>query len=227
MNIPYSKHLIALLILLFSPTTSAGQDAIPTTTIGKTIWMVENLDSTVYQNGESITEAQSKKAWAACVKKQIGCWSYYNTDAKMGDQYGKIYNWYVASDKRNPCPKGFQVPSNETFVELEKSLSPEWGALYDVQSWKEATTGDNNSQFTALPAGVRFPNGRFDFLHAVGGWWTYEESSETTGIKRDFEPEIGLYTEDGRSKGMGRSIRCVQTPLSQPPSEPEAQPTVP
>ena len=80
-----------------------------TVTIGTQIWMVENLKTTKYRNGDGIPNVTDNTQWG-----NLTTWAYcnYNNDAANGTKYGKLYNWYAVNDSRNIAPTGWHVPTD-------------------------------------------------------------------------------------------------------------------
>ncbi len=77
-----------------------------TVTIGTQVWMVENLKTSRYRNGDNIPQIPDATEWAGL---NTGAWCLYNSD--YNGVYGKLYNWYVVNDPRGLCPSGWHVPT--------------------------------------------------------------------------------------------------------------------
>ena len=58
-------------------------------TIGKQVWMTQNLNVDKFRNGNVIPQVQDEKAWGELT---TGAWCYYQHDASNGTKYGKLYN---------------------------------------------------------------------------------------------------------------------------------------
>jgi len=65
-------------------------------TIGNQVWLQENFKGTHFANGDPIPNVTDQSAWDAMTTPAY-CW--YNNDPKIGEVYGGLYNWYVASDR--------------------------------------------------------------------------------------------------------------------------------
>jgi uncharacterized protein (TIGR02145 family) len=85
---------------------------IKTVTIGKQVWMLENLNVATFKNGVAIPEVQDRGAWNKAGDNQQPAWCYYNNDPKNGEKYGKLYNGYAVVDNNGLCPQGWHVPSD-------------------------------------------------------------------------------------------------------------------
>lgn len=89
-----------------------------TVVIGAQVWSTENLNVTVFNNGDPIPEAKNKKDWDKAIKRKLPAWCYFEYDAGYGVKYGKLYNWYALSDSRGIVPKGFHIPHLLEWEEL-------------------------------------------------------------------------------------------------------------
>ena len=202
---------------------------ISSTKICNQTWMVKNLDTDHYRNGDPIPQVTDPAAWAGLT---TGAWCYYLNDPANGATYGKLYNWYAVNDPRGLAPSGWHIPTNDEWLTLVGCLGGEdiaGGKLKEIGTthWLEPNTGaTNETGFTALPANLRQPTGDFSplftpFLYlGVGAhWWTTTEAeAEFIGIENkiwalnvavyyfsnSFQHEIYNY------KTTGFSVRCVK-----------------
>ena len=93
---------------------------IKTVTIGKQVWMLENLNVATFKNGVAIPEASSNDEWKKAAENDQAAWCYYvmdywersENDTTLGHKYGKLYNWYAVVDTNGLCPQGWHVPSD-------------------------------------------------------------------------------------------------------------------
>ena len=74
-----------------------------TVTIGTQVWMVENLKTTKYRNGDLIgtTTPATKDITNETTPKYQ--WAYNGNESNV-DIYGRLYTWYAVTDSRNICP---------------------------------------------------------------------------------------------------------------------------
>ncbi|MBK6894022.1 MAG: fibrobacter succinogenes major paralogous domain-containing protein [Flavobacteriales bacterium] len=74
--------------------------------------------TTRYRDGAEIPNVTDTTAWTVL---GTGAWSNYNNDTVNDALYGKLYNWFAASDVRI-CPQGWHVPTDADWQALELSL---------------------------------------------------------------------------------------------------------
>ena len=177
-------------------------------TIGNQTWMVENLRTTKYRNGESVKNITDNTEWANLLyTDRTPGWCDYNNNPANGSKYGKLYNWYAVNDQRNIAPVGWHVASSGEWLVMLDYLNAN-GYNYDetvsttgnklaksiasttdwVESSVEGSPGNNASKnnlsgFNALPVGVRSSNGAFYGLGTDADWWTSTAYNYTTDIK--------------------------------------------
>ncbi len=183
-----------------------------TVKIGEQCWMKENLKTTHFSDGSAINEMQDSALWVNTSLTHAPAMSYYDNNIQNNFTYGALYNWYAVTDKRNLCPTGWHVPSNDEFQILSDYLGGDdisGSHLKDITLWSVSNSGnDNSSGFTALPAGLRYHNGGFYGLGENGDFW-----SSTGGSSRAWNRSLFYrnpsadrfhdYEEDGLS------VRCV------------------
>ena len=185
-------------------------------TIGTQVWMVENLKTTKFNDGSSITLVTDNSAWSKLTTPGY-CWQ--NNHISNKNTYGALYNWYTVNTGKL-APQGWHVSTFEDWDTLNAYLgsSNAGGKIKTTGTietgtglWHSPNTGATNSSgFTGLPGGYRIVPGDFDGLGSMGGWWTtFKEQSGnawSTNLFHDYE-SIGCL---GSSLGTGFSVRCVQ-----------------
>jgi len=207
-----------------------------TVTIGSQTWMVENLKTTKYRNGDIVgTTTPSTKdiSYESTPKYQ---WAFNGVESNVA-KYGRLYTWYAATDTRNVAPIGWHVPTDAEWTKLEnylikngfnydrsttgdfetnnnfaKSLAAtkDWNIYPSLGTIGNDLTINNKSGFTAFPAGNRSINGVFFYLGLGGYWWTSTEYDYSWAWNRDMGYNVSYM---GRhyypNKQSGFSIRCV------------------
>jgi uncharacterized protein (TIGR02145 family) len=147
-----------------------------TVQIGEQVWMAENLKVTHYNDGSEIPTGHSDSEWA---ELETDAYAMYEDDPSNADIYGNLYNWYAVDDDRGVCPDGWHVPSDGEWTVLTDYLGGQslaGGKMKEAgfDHWNSPNTGaTNESGFTALPAGLRFPiSGSYDEMGDHGRFWS-------------------------------------------------------
>ena len=195
--------------------------------IGNQTWMQENLRATHYGNGDEIKTLKPDTLDLTDMVQPIYQWAYKSKDSLVAD-YGRLYTWFVVTDKRNICPSGWHVPTDNEFCILENFLEPgldpdcnkvkhrgtNIGNLLKEaghKHWGDPETGANNySGFTGLPSGVRYFTGKFDFLTLYGSFWSATEFDSKKAWNRRLyhnEPDI---SRAYYFKKDSYSVRCIK-----------------
>jgi len=181
--------------------------------IGSQEWLKENLRTTRYGNGDTITNVVGKAAWANLAE---GGWAYYNNDTNYNIPYGKLYNWLAVIDNRKVCPIGWHVPSLDEWEEMIDYVGGTGYAggamkVTDTLYWKSPNTGATNSSgFSSVPSAYRSSNGDFNFIGYGASYWSSAEDSTTQAWS------LAVYSNDAailwghNSKFSGQSIRCMK-----------------
>lgn len=187
-----------------------------TVTIGTQTWMVENLKTTRYRNGDTIPHILNPTVWETTY---TGAYCEYDNDPDIGLKYGYIYNWYAAKDIRKIAPQGWHVPTEADWLSLLDNTGYSAKALASKTDWvttlMEGAIGNNltinnSSGFNALPTGFRNTNGIFGSIGSHAYFWT---SAEHDSWQAKFIP---LYYKDTstrvyeNSKTYGFHIRCIK-----------------
>jgi uncharacterized protein (TIGR02145 family) len=130
--------------------------------------MAENLNTSRFLNGDIIPEAKTDEEWIKAASNGTPAWCYYNNDPKLGEVYGKLYNWYAITDSRGIAPEGWRIPTDCDYWNLVNALGGKNDAGYKMKSiigWKSSPdninnlemngNGNNNSDFNSKPGGFR------------------------------------------------------------------------
>jgi len=188
-------------------------------TIGTQVWMVENLKTTKYNNGDLIgttTPVTLDISGEAAPKYQ---WAYDGNESNV-DTYGRLYTFYAITDIRGVCPNGWHVPSDAEWTTLTTFLGGEsvaGGKLKETGTdhWRTPNSdATNETGFTALPGGLRYASGPYVFNDSFGLWWSSTEYSEAYAYYRIVNYDGGDVTRDssiyGHEKQAGFSVRCLK-----------------
>ncbi|TVQ20406.1 MAG: hypothetical protein EA361_00145, partial [Bacteroidetes bacterium] len=233
---------ISLLTLMVGlALESAGQETItdidgniyPVVTIGDQEWMGENLRVTRYSNGDSIHTGKPHTFW---LQSEEGIWAWYDDNPDNDPIYGKLYNWYAASDPRGLCPAGWRVPSDDDWQQLADFADPDyWGnsnilgrvlkSRRQVNSplgppwdtsvhprWNQhgQRFGTDDYGFAALPGGGKAPGNAFVHLGQQAYFWSYSSlNAEVAWVRTILFSHRGM-SRSGYKKNRGMSVRCVR-----------------
>jgi uncharacterized protein (TIGR02145 family) len=205
-------HFILAVILsgLFLPVS--GQQTIKdregnlyrTILVGNHLWMAENMKASRFQNGDPIPDVKEAKEWKD-LKSPAHC--DLNNVPENTKKYGRIYNWYTASDPRNICPAGWHVPSDKEWATLTIYLTGEkgpGGVLPEMAAL-------NREVFPKLPEEFRGYDGEFSHIgYGGGGWWSSTPAADQTGYYRGVTYNTAGKQRMEGLKYFGYHIRCVK-----------------
>lgn len=86
--------------------------------IGNQIWKNINLDTTTYNNGDSIPKITNITDWNNATE---GAWCYPEFDDN-NQNFGKLYNGYASQDARGITPNGWHIPTQSEFDDLNNFI---------------------------------------------------------------------------------------------------------
>jgi uncharacterized protein (TIGR02145 family) len=184
-----------------------------TVTIGTQVWMLENLKTTKYRNGDQIPNVTDQTQWDALT---TGAYCSYNNDANNVSIYGRLYNFYAVTDSRNIAPTGWHVATKSDWTALSLYLggdSDSGGKLKEagMTHWNTPNSGATNSSgFTGLPGGQCSDNGFFSYISQRGLWWCSTQSSTTDAWVPNLAYDESYLSNNGYDKKYGLSVRCIK-----------------
>jgi len=194
--------------------TDIDENVYRTVTIGKQVWMAENLKVTHYRDGTPIPNVDDDEEWSLLTK---GAYCLYqNNPSTYKETYGALYNFYSVNDIRGLSPEGWHVPTAAEWRELINYLGGNdvaGGKMKDIGSslWKLPNIGaSNKSGFSGLPAGG---HGRLGSASDVGYYATWWSSTSYDSI---YAWHWGLYPDKNNirfnpgHKASGFSVRCIR-----------------
>ena len=190
-----------------------------TVQIGEQCWFAENLRAEDYLNGDAIPTGLSDVDWQAA---ESGAVAIYQNDESYLPTYGRLYNWYTTTDGRGLCPNGWQVPSDEDWIEFEMGLgmseadafgmgfrgTDEGVKMKAAVGWLGGN-GTNESGFSALPGGERNINGSYFVAGIHGYWWSSSPLASNALMRYLHEANDGI-DRSMVPKQYGYSVRCIQ-----------------
>ncbi|MCK4344759.1 MAG: hypothetical protein KAX05_05675 [Bacteroidales bacterium] len=198
-----------------------------TVKIGNQTWMAENLKTTNYADGTPLIEGTVAGDLGDDYSTKY--WFVYNDNPLYKDLYGLLYthaavlNGSTVGSNENPsgiqgiCPIGWHVPSDPEWYELIDFLGGQdiaGGKLKETGTshWASPNEGaTNETGFTALPTGLRYKAGNYEYLNRMTGFFSTRVSSthQWTWQLWDFTES---FSTGNYYKGMNHafSVRCVK-----------------
>jgi uncharacterized protein (TIGR02145 family) len=164
-----------------------------TVTIGKQVWMAENLN----------------------YETDSGCWVYDN-DPSFASTNGRLYNWETA---QKVCPSGWHLPSDDEWKELEDFISgeghsgTEGTALKATSGWYNNGNGTDDYGFKAIASGNRMYNGdNYDFysMGQIVLFWTSTGGDSNLALNWTLVYHFEHLERGINDKSAGFSVRCVR-----------------
>jgi uncharacterized protein (TIGR02145 family) len=186
-------------------------------------WSKENLNVSIFRNGDVIPEAKTKDEWEKALLNKKSVWCYYNFDPKNGSKFGKLYNFYAIKDVRGLAPSGWHIPSDNEWSELRKYYNG--NDLKSLDGWSYSKGITNLSGFSALPGGKLWTivnpgpelHTFFDFLETYIFWWSSSSTSERNSYFYLYIGDGDAHQENNESKNAiggrweyGLYVRCVK-----------------
>lgn len=146
--------------------------------IGTQEWLIENLKTTTYQNGDPIPNLEYDAEWG---DTRLGAYCYNLNDKTFAPTYGAFYNWYVITDTRKLTPSGWHVPNEiewNTLISFLGGNAVAGGKLKEVSATTWANPNlyaTNEVGFTARGAGARSITGSFFQGTVCAFFWAASE----------------------------------------------------
>ena len=84
--------------------------------IGNQVWAENNLNTSVFINGDTIFRATNSQEWITASENGIPAWCYTNNNSFS--QQEKLYNLHAIKDERGLAPNGWKIPTAEEYIEL-------------------------------------------------------------------------------------------------------------
>jgi uncharacterized protein (TIGR02145 family) len=210
------------------PVTDIDGNVYQTVTIGTQTWMVENLRTTRYRNGDPITNVTDNAAWVLLYQNGgTGAWCDYDNDPTNSTKFGHLYNFYAVADARNIAPEGWHVATNAEWTTLANFLGGNtvaggklkesgilnWADPDNGATWASPNAGaTNQSGFTARPGGYRDPSsGSFLGFPTVANYWTATVHATPSygSWYRYMVNTDAVLVPNAYLKTSGFSVRCI------------------
>jgi uncharacterized protein (TIGR02145 family) len=186
-----------------------------TVKIGKQTWMVENLKTTQFNNGDKLANATQAIAWQ---HSQLPAFSVYNNDTSIKKDYGLLYNWYAINDQRGLAPNGWRIPTENDIKELQQfiemnSQKKRWYLKEpNNKHWLTADlqANDTITGFSALPGGYQDNKGDYYMLKSNGYYWLSFNSLELYHWSSRLYQAFADVRRDTTFKNFGFSVKCIK-----------------
>ena len=124
--------------------------------IGKHYWTAQNLNVSIFNNGDKIPVARSQEDWDKALKNgQPACCCLSNAGLNC-EKFSRLYNWYAITDLRGLAPKGFYIPNENDWKNLNYFIESYSGEkLKSKEGWdySEIGNGTDDVGFSVLPGG--------------------------------------------------------------------------
>ena len=205
--------------------------------IGTQCWMKENMMTTKYPDGTSITRGPTNATWDTTDH------AYYayppnvtNTaeetlaNIKSGN-LGFIYQWSAAmhgsttAGAQGICPTGWHIPTHDEFTTLERAVCTSGTCVTDfpfdttTTQWRgtnegsklstETSGGTNSSGFSAHLIGFRDALGSFFDRSSNTTFWSSIQSGGNAWYRYLNSGHTSVY-RGTQTKADGFSVRCVK-----------------
>lgn len=192
----------------------------PIKTIGSQVWMIKNLKTSKFSDGNIIPNIQDNLIWSSIESSASCTYTYSNHE--------QLYNYYAVADNRNLCPSGWHVPTDNEWKIMEIYLgmnqdnadatgyrgSDEGGKLklsIPNYIWKVPNTGATNSSgFSAPGGGFRYENGIFTNTTMTAHYWTSSVFDSNSAWSRSLSYDNAQVGRLNINKKYGFSVRCVK-----------------
>lgn len=180
--------------------------------IGNQWWMVDNLVTNRYNDGECIPYVSDSLTWAQLVSPG---YCFYDNDENTNRAYGALYNWYTVNTQKL-CPVDWKVPSDADWTELTDylgGLSIAGGPLKEVgnEHWEAPNAEATNlTGFSALAIGGRNASSEFWLKGQVANFWSSTMGQTDKAMSRNLHYNSALIDRMETYKVSGISVRCMK-----------------
>lgn len=130
-------------------------------------WIVENLRTTKYANGDAIANITDDATWAA---DATGAYCWFDDNIANKEPYGALYNWYAVThaselaylERDGIQETGWRVPTEEDILAISLYVGAQLKE-YGYDHWLAPNTeATNETGFTAVGAGYRNDDGSYE-----------------------------------------------------------------
>jgi uncharacterized protein (TIGR02145 family) len=223
-----------------STISDVDNNVYETVSFGNQCWTKQNLKVSKYNDMTAIpldasAADGSSGSWPAW---QSGAYTIYgnvSSASTNATNYGFLYNWYAAaginthmgSPTKNICPTGWHVPTdsdwNKLVIFVDPSVDTTFSLLGSTQTtqagtvlkkkdalWTPKNIGTDDYGFSALPGGLRLPDGQFLDIGNLTWFWNATALDDGNAWYRDINNDNGGMNRNSDSKSHGFSVRCLK-----------------
>lgn len=197
----------------FVDCTDPDQRTYPIVKIGDQMWMAENLAYLPFFISPYDENSPEQRCY---IYDYSGGYNIVNAiQSDNYKTYGVLYNWEAA---KNLCPDGWHLPSDgEWQILSDFAGSDAVHVLRTTFGWDYQGVGNNSTQFSALPGGMRNTDTGFASLGSGMFCWSSSPDGETTALYRYLmyysiyrgSLDFPMYSRS-TSRRSAFSIRCLQ-----------------
>ncbi|GBU23762.1 hypothetical protein R83H12_00380 [Fibrobacteria bacterium R8-3-H12] len=115
------------------------------------------------------------------------------------------------------CPSGWHIPSDSEWTVLVNRAGGSSTAgtkLKATSGWNTSSgykPGTDDYSFAALPGGIGYSSGSFDYIGYFGDWWSSTENGASSVYDRGMIFNDEYVNRDDINKNYGLvSVRCVK-----------------
>jgi uncharacterized protein (TIGR02145 family) len=220
------KNLALLLILLINLDQINAQQygsfkdsrdgkVYKTVKIGQQEWMAENLNTSLFRNGDPIPEAKTKEEWEKAGENKKPAWCYYKFDSSGLSYIGKLYNGYAVLDQRGLAPIGWHITFTEEWDSMNNNLNQNKLHIFETSSWGTELLTNYQSQskesgLSVSPNITRSASGIFSTVSRLtASFWLFKEEDKI--IIQIISPQSrARYTPAELFKTIGAPVRCIK-----------------
>ncbi len=155
--------------------------------IGSQLWMAENLNY------------NADRSWC------------YENDSLNCAKYGRLYSQEAAECS---CPKGWHLPSDDEWKQLEQHLGMSKEEVEKYDTWRGSNQGakllaDSTLGFNILLAGYRNPPANNMLQGMQAFFWTSTVNNTLAYMRQFYEKQTKIYRRV-RPVSWAFSVRCVK-----------------
>ena len=192
-----------------------------TVKIGNQVWMAQNLNYAYLQPTSELDSSSFcyEDSPENCKKYgRLYLWSAAMDSATLfgmgGEGCGYASHYGVDRTVRGVCPEGWHLPSYDEFEELFTSAGGKYVAgmtLKSTTGWDSINNGIDSFSFTALPAGYRNSNKKYEDRGLRAYFWSANPSTNyialNMGLRYGYDT---AYVSNSNFKSEAYSVRCLK-----------------